>query len=112
MVVDFGVLSVVLKDQALDAIKCSDLQSGQTKSNCTVSQILRSSHETMSSIKGQCSNCGWTTKRHLKNMKRPCPKCGGNVYVHEEDRQTAIIIAVLSIAIMIGFGVLMIVLEQ
>lgn len=60
----------------------------------------------MSSIKGRCSSCGWTTKRHLHNMSRPCPKCGGAVYVHEEDRQTAIIIAAVSIVGMILVAVL------
>lgn len=58
------------------------------------------------SIKGQCSNCSWTTKRHLKNMERPCPKCGGRVYVHEEDRETAIWIAVISIVAMILITIL------
>lgn len=53
----------------------------------------------MSSIKGQCAECGWTTRRHLKNMnKKPCPKCGGPVYVHEEDRGTALLI-VLAVVI-------------
>ena len=49
------------------------------------------------SIKGQCSNCGWTTKRQLKNMSRPCPKCGGPIYVHEEDRELATIALVVAI---------------
>ncbi len=40
-------------------------------------------------FKGQCSRCGWTTNRKLENMKRPCPKCGGAIYVHQDDRGVA-----------------------
>lgn len=60
------------------------------------------------SFKGQCSNCGWTTKRTLKNMSRPCPKCGGNVYVHEEDRGPAITQAVVTAAAIIALAVLLV----
>ena len=52
----------------------------------------------MSGIKGQCAECGWTTRRSLKNMnKKPCPKCGGPVYVHEEDRGPALLIVLVVI---------------
>lgn len=58
----------------------------------------------MSGLKGQCSNCGWNTRRSLKNMnKKPCPKCGGQVYIHEEDRGTAIFIIIVTVV----FAVLM-----
>lgn len=50
----------------------------------------------MSGFKGECSNCGWTTRRYLKNMSRPCPKCGGNVYLHEEDRGSAAWVAAIT----------------
>lgn len=62
----------------------------------------------MSTIKGRCSVCGWTTKRHLKNMSRPCPKCGGAVYVSEEDRETAMMIAIIGVVAMIAVAVLMV----
>lgn len=60
------------------------------------------------SIKGQCSDCGWTTRRQLRNMSRPCPKCGGAVYVHEEDREPAITTAVVTAIAMIAVAVLMV----
>lgn len=60
----------------------------------------------MSGIKGQCAECGWTTRRSLKNMsKKPCPKCGGPVYVHEEDRGPAllIVLAVVVVGLLFAF---------
>ena len=39
-------------------------------------------------------------------MERPCPKCGGAVYVHEEDRGAAIAIVVLTLVGMIIIMVL------
>lgn len=49
----------------------------------------------MSGLKGQCAECGWITRRSLKNRnKKPCPKCGGPIYVHEEDRGAAILVLV------------------
>lgn len=59
----------------------------------------------MSTIKGQYSACGWTTKRHLKNMTRPCPKCGEAVHVHKDDHEPAIMIVVLSIIGMVLIGI-------
>lgn len=57
-------------------------------------------------FKCKCANCGWTTRRHLKNMSRPCPKCGGACSVHEEDKDTALVVVVISLVFMAGFGVL------
>lgn len=53
----------------------------------------------MSGFKGQCSNCGWNTRRSLKNMnKLPCPKCGGPVYIHEEDKGPALLVIIIGLA--------------
>ncbi len=58
-------------------------------------------------MKGQCSNCGWVTRRKFKNMERkPCPKCGGHVVFHEDDIETARTIAILSIVGMAVIGIL------
>ncbi|GAA6162542.1 hypothetical protein NBRC116590_02460 [Pelagimonas sp. KU-00592-HH] len=57
-------------------------------------------------MKGQCSKCGWVTRRTFKNMgRKPCPKCGGQVLFHEDDKEAAQTIAILSIVgtIVIGF---------
>ncbi|WP_375698355.1 DUF983 domain-containing protein [Pseudophaeobacter sp. TrK17] len=59
----------------------------------------------MSGFKGQCSSCGWTTNRTLKNMnKKPCPKCGGPVYVHEEDRGPALIVVAIVFGVVLVFA--------
>lgn len=58
------------------------------------------------SIKSQCETCGWTTRRNIENVSRPCPKCGGRVSVHEDDRDTAVIMVVVIVAGMIGIAVL------
>lgn len=63
-------------------------------------------------FKGRCASCNWTTRRTLKNMNRkPCPKCGGSIYVHEEDRDQATLVAVISIAAMVAFAILFTVLD-
>ena len=41
-------------------------------------------------------------------MSRPCPKCGGVVYVHEEDRGPATTQAVVAAIAMIAAAVLMV----
>lgn len=41
------------------------------------------------SFKGQCSQCGWITRRKLENMGRRCPKCGGSIQVHQDDKEAA-----------------------
>ena len=57
-------------------------------------------------FKGRCDSCGWTTRRSLRNMKqKPCPKCGGAVYVDEEDREQAILVAGITIAAMAVVGI-------
>ncbi|WP_170386982.1 DUF983 domain-containing protein [Ruegeria atlantica] len=61
----------------------------------------------MSGLKGQCAECGWTTRRSLKNMnKKPCPKCGGPVYVHEEDRGAAIFVVIAVVVFAVIFAAL------
>ena len=63
-------------------------------------------------LKGRCASCNWTTRRTLKNMNRkPCAKCGGPIYVHEEDRDQAVLIAVISIVATIAIAVLFTVLD-
>ncbi len=58
-------------------------------------------------VKGQCSNCGWMTRRTFKNMgRKPCPKCGGQVLFHEDDKEAALTIAILSIIGMVVIGIL------
>lgn len=54
-------------------------------------------------FKCKCANCGWTTKRAAKNITRKCLKCGGPVYVHEEDREALGLYVVL---FMIGAAIL------
>lgn len=57
-------------------------------------------------LKGQCSECGWVTKRTFKNMgRKPCPKCGGQVLFHEDDKETALATVIFSIIGMIIIGV-------
>ncbi len=56
-------------------------------------------------FKGQCSSCGWTTKRHLKNMQRPCPKCGGSMYIHDDDKDEAVFVAVVSLGGLLAIAV-------
>lgn len=53
------------------------------------------------SIKGQCSSCGWKTSRRLKEMARPCPECGGRVYIDEEDLEAGVMVVVLAILLML-----------
>jgi len=44
----------------------------------------------MSGTKYVCSECGWVSRRKMGNNK-PCPKCGGPMYYHEDDRSIVII---------------------
>ena len=54
------------------------------------------SHE--DKLKGQCSKCGWVTRRTFKNMgRKPCPKCGGQILFHEDEKETAQTVAIVSI---------------
>lgn len=58
-------------------------------------------------MKGRCSKCGWVTRRAFKNMgRKPCPKCGGQVLFHEDDKKDAQTIAILSIVGMILIGII------
>ena len=57
-------------------------------------------------FKGQCSRCGWATKRKLENMGRACQKCGGSIYIHQEDRREAALYAVVCIAGMVALALL------
>jgi len=60
-----------------------------------------------------CTSCGWKSKRALKNVSRACPKCGGPVVIPPgEDRETAIIVVVISTILMIGFAILIASLES
>lgn len=52
------------------------------------------------SIKGQCSSCGLTMRRRLKDMARPCPECGGRVHIDEEDLEVGVIVGVVAILLM------------
>ena len=63
-------------------------------------------------LKGRCASCNWTTRRTLKNMNRkPCPKCGGPIHVYEDDREQAVVIAVVSIAAMAALALFYAVLD-
>ncbi len=57
----------------------------------------------MSGIKYVCSECGWVSRRKMGNNK-PCPKFGGAMYYHEEDRSIVIItiIAMLVLALVMA----------
>jgi uncharacterized paraquat-inducible protein A len=57
----------------------------------------------MSGIKYVCSECDWVSRRKMGNNK-PCPKCGGPMSYHEEDRSIVIvtIIAMAVLAVLMG----------
>jgi len=57
----------------------------------------------MSGIKYVSQECSWVSRRKIGNSK-PCPKCGGQMYYHEEDKPIVIItiIAMLVLALVIG----------
>jgi hypothetical protein len=59
------------------------------------------------SFKGQCSRCGWTTKRKLEKIGRPCPKCVGSIQVHQDDREAAWGYIILFVIIGGAFAILM-----
>jgi len=59
-------------------------------------------------LKSQCGSWGWTTRRKMKNVSRPCPKCGGTVYVHDDDQGDAMIVMIVILVIMALVGGLMV----
>lgn len=52
---------------------------------------------TNNGFKCRCSNCGWTSRRAPKNISRPCPKCGGSVYVDQSEKDEYTVFAVLAL---------------
>lgn len=41
----------------------------------------------------RCTACGWTGQRIAKGMRRPCPKCNGEVVEHSWRTKAAAYIA-------------------
>lgn len=59
-------------------------------------------------FKCRCMGCGWTSKRALKNVARPCPKCkGNNVQIpHGPDREEAKVVVAIAAGFMIVMAII------
>lgn len=59
----------------------------------------------MSGIKYVCSECGWVSQRKMGNSK-PCPKCGGPMYYHDQDKPIVIITIIAMAVLAVAMGAL------
>lgn len=60
-----------------------------------------------------CAACGWVSRRGVKNIYKPCLKCGGAMRIKNQEDQTALQISgVIAIIICAGFAFLLAALKQ